>query len=64
MRCPALIIQGKQDEYGTERQVNTLVAALGGRCEGIMLDHCGHAPHTDQRAIVEDIIVRFVRGLE
>jgi pimeloyl-ACP methyl ester carboxylesterase len=40
------------------------VAALGGRCEGIMIDHCGHAPHTDQRATVEDIIVRFVRGLE
>jgi pimeloyl-ACP methyl ester carboxylesterase len=64
VKCPALIIQGKQDEYGTDRQVNTLVAALGGRCEGIMLDHCGHAPHTDQRATVEGIIVRFVRGLE
>ena len=64
VKCPALIIQGKQDEYGTDRQMNTLVAALGGRCEGIMLDHCGHAPHTDQRAKVEDIIVRFVRGLE
>jgi pimeloyl-ACP methyl ester carboxylesterase len=64
VKCPALIIQGKQDEYGTDRQVNTLVAALGGRCEGIMLDHCGHTPHADQRATVEDIIVRFVRGLE
>jgi pimeloyl-ACP methyl ester carboxylesterase len=64
VKCPALIIQGKQDEYGTDRQVNAIVAALGGRCEGIMLDHCGHAPHADQRATVEDIIVRFVRGLE
>ena len=64
VKCPALIIQGKQDEYGTDRQVNTLVAALGGRCEGIVLDHCGHAPHADQRATVEDIIMRFVRGLE
>jgi pimeloyl-ACP methyl ester carboxylesterase len=63
VKCPALIIQGKQDEYGTDRQVNTLVAALGGRCEGIMLDHCGHAPHADQRATVERIIVRFVRAL-
>ena len=64
VKCPALIIQGKQDEYGTDRQVNTLVAALGGRCEGIMLDHCGHAPHIDQRKTVEDIMARFVRGLE
>jgi pimeloyl-ACP methyl ester carboxylesterase len=62
--CPTLIIQGKQDEYGTDRQVNTLLATLGGRCESIMLERCGHSPHLDQRATVEDIIVRFVRGLE
>ena len=64
VRCPTLVIQGKQDDYGTERQVNTLVAALGGRCEGVMLDHCGHAPHIDQRDTVENIMTKFVRGLE
>jgi pimeloyl-ACP methyl ester carboxylesterase len=62
--CPTLVIQGRQDEYGTDRQVNTLVSALGGRCEGIMLDRCGHAPHVDQRATVENIMSSFVRGLE
>jgi len=64
VKCQTLVIQGKQDEYGSDRQVNTLVSALGGRCEGIMLDDCSHAPHIDQRAIVEDIMARFVRGLE
>jgi pimeloyl-ACP methyl ester carboxylesterase len=62
--CPTLIIQGKQDEYGTDRQVNTLLAALGGRCESVMLERCGHSPHLDQRATVEDLMIRFVRGLE
>jgi len=62
--CPSLIIQGRQDEYGTERQVQTLTASLGGRCEAIMLDRCGHAPHIDQRVKVEDIMSAFVRGLE
>jgi pimeloyl-ACP methyl ester carboxylesterase len=64
VHCPALVIQGKQDEYGTERQVTTLVDALGGRCEGIMLDHCGHSPHVDQHTTVCDIMARFVRSLE
>jgi pimeloyl-ACP methyl ester carboxylesterase len=64
VRCPTLVIQGKQDEYGTDRQVNALVSALGGRCEGIMLDHCGHSPHVDQRATVADIMTRFIGGLE
>lgn len=64
VRCPTLVVQGKQDEYGTDRQVDALLSALGGRCEGIMLDHCGHAPHIDQRARVSDIMARFIRGLE
>jgi pimeloyl-ACP methyl ester carboxylesterase len=61
--CPTLIVQGKQDEYGSDRQVNALLAALGGRCEGIMLERCGHSPHVDQPRAVSDLIVRFVRGL-
>lgn len=64
VRCPTLVLQGKQDEYGTDRQVNALMSALGGRCEGLVLDHCGHAPHVDQRAAVTDIMARFIRGLE
>jgi pimeloyl-ACP methyl ester carboxylesterase len=61
--CPTLILQGKQDEYGTDRQVNTLLAALGGRCEGIVLERCGHSPHVDQRSTVSDLMARFVRDL-
>ena len=64
VQCPTLVLQGKQDEYGTGRQVDTIIAALGGRCEGIMLDRCGHAPHVDQRAAVLEIMARFIRGLE
>jgi pimeloyl-ACP methyl ester carboxylesterase len=63
VRCPTLVIQGKQDEYGTERHVDTLIATLGGRCEGVMLDDCGHAPHLDQSRHVEDIMARFIRDL-
>ena len=63
VRCRTLVIQGRQDEYGTDRHVNAVMAALGGRCDGIMLDACGHAPHIDQRAAVADLMVRFVRGL-
>jgi pimeloyl-ACP methyl ester carboxylesterase len=64
VRCPTLVIQGRQDEYGTDRQVNALVAALGDRCEAVMLDRCGHAPHIDQRVTVADIMAKFVRSLE
>ena len=62
--CPTLVLQGRQDEYGTEAQVNALTAALGGRCEGIMLDDCGHAPHVDRRMTVSAMMARFIRGLD
>ena len=62
--CPTLVIQGRQDEYGTDRQVNTVRHVLGERCESILLDRCGHAPHIDQRTTVSDLMVRFVRSLE
>jgi len=61
--APVLVIQGRHDEYGTERQVDTIVSALGGRCESIVLDNCRHFPHIDQRAIVETAMARFVREL-
>ena len=64
VRCPTLVIQGKQDEYGTSRQVDVLMSTLGGRCEGILLDRCGHAPHVDQRATVAELMARFIHGLE
>lgn len=60
---PTLVIQGKNDEYGTERQVEAIVSALDGRCEAIVLDHCRHSPHIDQRVKVEDAMSVFVRRI-
>ncbi len=62
VECPVLVIQGNDDEYGTKRQVETIVSALGDRCDVLMLDACRHSPHVDQRAIVEKTMARFVRG--
>jgi pimeloyl-ACP methyl ester carboxylesterase len=59
--CPTLVIQGREDEYGSDRQVNAVTSAVAGQCEAILLDRSGHSPHLDQRATVEDITVRFLR---
>ena len=60
IRCPALIIQGETDEYGTLDQVATIEAALGGDHEVLILPECGHAPHVDERAAVEEAMAAFV----
>jgi len=57
---PTLILQGLDDEYGTEKQVETIARILGERCESLMLPACGHTPHMDQRSAAEGAMAAFV----
>jgi pimeloyl-ACP methyl ester carboxylesterase len=62
IRCPVLIIQGEQDEYGTLAQV----AAIQGRvrnAEALILQNCGHSPHRDQPAVTISAISQFVERI-
>jgi pimeloyl-ACP methyl ester carboxylesterase len=61
VRCPTLLIQGQQDEYGTLRQIDAIERQVGGPVERLILDACGHSPHRDQKAAVVEAVSRFVR---
>jgi len=63
VRSPTLLMQGLDDVYGTQKQVDTIAATLGDRCETIVLTQCGHFPHVDQRAAVEAAMSEFVGRL-
>ena len=58
--APTLILQGLDDEYGTEKQVETIARILGERCESLMLPACGHTPHMGQRSTAEAAMAAFV----
>jgi pimeloyl-ACP methyl ester carboxylesterase len=45
---PALIIQGRDDQYGTDQQVNGIVELLE-NADGYFIDGCGHAPHLEKQ---------------
>ncbi|MCW5731309.1 MAG: alpha/beta hydrolase [Alphaproteobacteria bacterium] len=46
---PLLVIQGRDDEYGTLAQVEAIRAgATRAGTERLILDHCGHSPHRDR----------------
>lgn len=62
VRAPALLLQGRDDEYGTVAQVDAIAAALP-NVETVMLDRCGHAPHRDAREQVLALAASFVRRL-
>lgn len=63
IRCPLLIIQGEDDEYGTIKQVDAIRTQVSGSVEVEMLPDCGHAPHRDQPKVTMNAIIRFVRDL-
>ena len=47
IQCPVLVIQGQEDEYGTEEQLRAI--SRGARkVELSLLANCGHSPHRDQ----------------
>lgn len=63
IRCPLLAIQGEQDEYGTQAQLDAIARQAGGPCETVMLPGCGHAPFRDRPGEVLDKVVAFIERL-
>ena len=63
IRCPALVIQGKDDEYGTVLQVERIVKRCSGPVETILIEDCRHAPHREQPEIVVGRAADFIQRL-
>jgi pimeloyl-ACP methyl ester carboxylesterase len=62
IRCPVLVLQGAQDEYGTARQIEAIRARIPS-ASAIMLEHCKHAPHRDQCEATLSAINQFLRTI-
>lgn len=58
--CPILVIQGQDDEYGSRKQVESIVARSGGPVDVLMLENCGHSPHREMREAVLAAATAFV----
>jgi pimeloyl-ACP methyl ester carboxylesterase len=61
--CPLLLIQGRDDEYGTLAQLDAIEEAAGMRVERLELARCGHSPHRDQPSATLEAIARFVASV-
>lgn len=61
--CPQLIIQGQNDEYGTLKQVESIVRATKGKATTFTPDNCGHAPHQTQSETIISVATNFVKNI-
>jgi pimeloyl-ACP methyl ester carboxylesterase len=60
---PMLLIQGRDDEYGTLAQLDRIEAGAQGPASRLVLADCGHAPQRDQEEAVLEAIVAFAKSL-
>ena len=60
IKCPALIIQGENDVYGTENQIKSIVAGMDEKAKALMIPNCGHAPHKEATGIVLENSLNFL----
>lgn len=61
--CPALLIQGTNDRYGTARQLDAITRTTSGRIDRFDVDDCGHAPHLEHAVVVASRVDAFLASL-
>ena len=64
LRIPALVVQGREDQYGTLAQVSEIETRSYAPVDTLILDDCRHAPHQDRPGDVLNAVGEFVARLE
>jgi pimeloyl-ACP methyl ester carboxylesterase len=64
VRCPVLAVQGHDDEYGTMAQLEEIRRRVGGDCELLKLENCGHRPFRDQPDKTLSTTSRFIDSIQ
>ena len=62
--CPLLVIQGKNDEYATEKQVWKIVEHVPGPISWKIIPECGHTPHIQKSEHTLGLMHRFILSIE
>lgn len=60
IRCPILLLQGKQDPYGTIAQLEAIRAGVSASVDVVLLEDCGHSPHRDQPEVALEESAAFL----
>ena len=63
IQVPLLAIQGEDDQYGTQAQIETIVRQVGAETDTVILSDCGHSPHRDQEEAVLAALDVFIQRI-
>jgi len=60
VRCPLLLIQGRDDQFGTAAQLDAIERQAGGQVSRLQVSDCRHSPHRDQPEATLAAIAEFI----
>ncbi len=58
--APLLVIQGRDDQYGTTAQAQTIARQCAGCTHLEIIEKCGHTPHQEARSTVLEMMSGFI----
>ena len=63
IKCPVLVIQGEDDQYGTAAQVEAITNQVTGPSKVLLIPNCAHIPHREARDRVIKEMTKFILTL-
>ncbi|NHM07700.1 alpha/beta hydrolase [Flavobacterium sp. CYK-4] len=63
IQCPALIIQGEMDQFGTLAQVDGIISQSP-KAQSLIIPGIGHTPHKENPEIVLEETAKFILNLQ
>lgn len=63
IKCPVLVIQGEDDQYGSAAQVQAITNQVSGPSTPLLIPNCAHIPHREAKDRVAQEMTEFILSL-
>ena len=63
IKCPVLVIQGEDDEYGSQKQVNGIINQVSGEAIKLIIPSVGHTTHKEAKELVLERSASFINNI-
>jgi pimeloyl-ACP methyl ester carboxylesterase len=63
IKCPVLVMQGENDDFGTRAQVEAICKGIDKRAEPCIIPRAGHTPHREVEDVVLEKAAAFIARL-
>ncbi len=63
IKCPVLVIQGEEDEYGSLEQVDGILSQVSGETQKLIIPSVAHTPHKEAKELVLAKTAAFINQI-